>query len=261
MKTPIIYRPAGAAAEYATWGCNLYRGCSHGCTYCYNKRGIFSNSLGGETPEIMAKAGGSLDKALERFKRLLDKRYDTIVRDGGIFFSFTTDPMLLDTIAGTIMCVEYALKRGVPVQILTKATWWLDRSDVMELFYDHRNLVRVGYTLTGHDEMEPCAPPNEERIQSMQYLDDCNIPVFASIEPVIDFPSSLAMIMEIAGFCKDIRIGLLSPYSAKRYDWNECDRFIGKVNELASSRNIKVYYKDSIQRFYKENAQINPTNT
>ena len=30
-----IYEPKGAAREYAPLACNLYRGCVHGCKYCY----------------------------------------------------------------------------------------------------------------------------------------------------------------------------------------------------------------------------------
>ena len=32
---PIIYEPKGAAREYAPLAVNLYRGCLHGCAYCY----------------------------------------------------------------------------------------------------------------------------------------------------------------------------------------------------------------------------------
>ena len=35
MDMEIIYRPSGAAAEYAELACNLYRGCTFGCRYCY----------------------------------------------------------------------------------------------------------------------------------------------------------------------------------------------------------------------------------
>ena len=31
-----IYEPRGAAREYAPLACNLYRGCVHGCKYCYS---------------------------------------------------------------------------------------------------------------------------------------------------------------------------------------------------------------------------------
>ena len=31
----LIYEPAGRAREYAALACNVYRGCEHGCIYCY----------------------------------------------------------------------------------------------------------------------------------------------------------------------------------------------------------------------------------
>ena len=31
----IIYEPKGKALEYAPLACNLYKGCPHGCRYCY----------------------------------------------------------------------------------------------------------------------------------------------------------------------------------------------------------------------------------
>jgi hypothetical protein len=31
----IIYEPRGAAREYSPLAANLYRGCIHGCKYCY----------------------------------------------------------------------------------------------------------------------------------------------------------------------------------------------------------------------------------
>jgi len=32
---PIIYEPKGRAREYCKLAANLYRGCGHGCRYCY----------------------------------------------------------------------------------------------------------------------------------------------------------------------------------------------------------------------------------
>ena len=31
----IIYEPKGRAREYSPLAANLYRGCGHGCIYCY----------------------------------------------------------------------------------------------------------------------------------------------------------------------------------------------------------------------------------
>jgi DNA repair photolyase len=31
----VVYEPRGRAREYSGLACNLYRGCTHGCRYCY----------------------------------------------------------------------------------------------------------------------------------------------------------------------------------------------------------------------------------
>ena len=39
-----IYEPSGKAAEYSNWACNLYNGCPHSCTYCFNDHNIMAGS-------------------------------------------------------------------------------------------------------------------------------------------------------------------------------------------------------------------------
>jgi len=41
----VIYEPKGMALEYAPLACNLYRGCQHGCRYCYAPNCLFMSRV------------------------------------------------------------------------------------------------------------------------------------------------------------------------------------------------------------------------
>lgn len=253
IKGKAIYQPAGAAEEYSKWACNLYKGCDHNCTYCYCKHGPLAHALGGPHAVLKLTLGDERN-AVRIFRKELDKYRSQIIADGGLFFSFSSDPFLPQTAELSSKCIRYALDSGVPVYILTKAVHFAYRSWHIASMYAHRDLVHIGFTLTGHDEMEPGAPSTQERIEAIRHLhDDFELFVFASIEPVIDFKSSLDCITAIMPYVQEIRIGLLSPYSPRRYDWDECDRFISEVTDLSLKHGVKVQWKDSINRFYKEN--------
>ena len=252
IKGKAIYQPAGAAEEYSKWACNLYKGCDHNCSYCYCKHGPLAHALGG--PHAVLKPTlGNEQNAYRIFRQELDKYRTQIVADGGLFFSFSSDPFLKHTTELSLTCIEYALNQGVPVYILTKAVHWLYVDMYAGTIYARRDLVHIGFTLTGHDEMEPGAPSTQERIEAIRHLHEMQFSVFASIEPVIDFKSSLDCITAIMPYVNEVRIGLLSPYSPRRYDWDECDRFVSDVTDLSLKYGVKVQWKDSINRFYKEN--------
>lgn len=256
MKRPLahtaIYKPEGPAQEYAVWGCNLYKGCVHQCTYCYLRRGPMAKQLGGAVPEIEKKVGGTEEKAYRRFCMEVDAYHELFRADGGIFFSFSTDPMLRETYALTIKCAIYAMEHHVPVYILTKATWWVQNTEIIQQLFPYRYYLHIGFTLTGFDYMEPNAPKNSNRQAAMIMLESMNFKCWASMEPVIDFAMSLAIIETVKDVCREFRIGLLSPYSAKRYDWNECDRFMQHVEKLSNEYEFKVDWKESIKKFYRE---------
>lgn len=248
----VIYKPNGPAAEYSVWGCNIYKGCAHQCTYCYLHRGPMAQQMGGCVPEIEKKVGGTKEKAYQRFCKEVDAYQEQFIADGGIFFSFSTDPMLFATVEMTFRCALYALERDIPVFILTKAVHWTALDYVLGSFHPYRHLLHIGFTLTGHDELEPMAPKNILRIDAIRRLHEYGFQTFASIEPVIDFTSSLEMILQCADCCDEFRIGLLSPYSKNRYDWEQCDRFMQNVNRFAERGDFRVVWKESINKFYRE---------
>ena len=156
VKGALIYQPKGAAGEYAKWAINLYHGCSNGCTYCYNRRGVLSHVFG-DKPELAAPIVKLREKLLNMYMKdrgitareniypsaffwygifaaqrliladLAKIGEDKIRKDGGIFFSFTCDPFdsYLDNNNITKWMLQTLVTSQIPVTILTKNVDWL----------------------------------------------------------------------------------------------------------------------------------------
>ena len=157
VKGALIYQPQGAAGEYAKWAINLYHGCSNGCTYCYNRRGVLSHVFG-DKPELAAPIIKLREKLLNMYMKdrginareniyssavfihgvLAAQRLiladlakigeDKIRKDGGIFFSFTCDPFdsyLANNNNITQWMLHTLVTSQIPVTILTKNVDWL----------------------------------------------------------------------------------------------------------------------------------------
>jgi DNA repair photolyase len=108
----------------------------------------------------------------------------------------------------------------------------------------YKKFVAVGWTLTGHDELEPGASTNAERIDAMCKLYSAGFKTFASIEPVIDCDSSVKMMWETQTFCDLYKVGL---QSGKKYDKGELSDLMSDFNAKSylSGNHFKIYYKDS----------------
>lgn len=249
-----LYSPKGAAAEYAAVGCNLYTGCKHDCSYCYLKRGVLSHAMGGTEIKLKSCFKDDIDAGTV-FTRELEKHL-AYLQKVGIFFSFSTDPLITETRDLTKRCVFTANRNLVPVKMLTKNADFIDDDVFMSwlMLPDFRkDLVAFGFTLTGRDDMEPNASTNHERIETMRRLHDMGFMTFASIEPIIDFESSMDVMRESADCCDLYKIGLRSGVKKGYYEIGKCAFFIGQVTGLSESRGFKVYWKESVRKFVREN--------
>ena len=124
----------------------------------------------------------------------------------------------------------------------------------------YKKYVAFGFTLTGHDELEPNASTNAERIAAMKKLYDAGFKTWASIEPVIDFNSSEEMISKTRDFCDLYKIGLKSD---KKYNQWETKNFINHISSLVSPKRnkiIKIYFKDSLLKVAGINREDLPKN-
>ena len=217
---------------------------------CYLNRGVLSKALGTGTPELRSCFKNE-DEVVRKFEKELKSQKEQLITDGGVFFSFITDPCLPETIGLTRRCAIMAMVNGVPVTILTKMSYWALAESSKEMFATgaETGLLCVGFTLTGHDEMEPNADPTYARADAMRYLHEKGIKTFASIEPIIDFDNSLLMIEKTIDFCDLYRIGLRSGVKADYYSNDKLCFFIGQVEGLIELKhsNAKVYWKESVR--------------
>lgn len=249
-----IYNPQGKAGEYSEWACNFYTGCSNNCDYCYCKRGFMSR-VWSDKPQLK-KCFKSEADALVVYEKELKLNLEAL-RKSGLFFTFTSDPFVQENGAREthMTAILLALSYGVPVQVLTKRADFSNSPYYNKILDKYKDLIAFGFTLTGHDELEPGASTNQERIQAMKQLHQKGFRTFASIEPVIDFDSSLRMIKETVGFCDLYKIGLMSGVKTDYFDNEDLCNFISEVSNgipMDMPWNMgKVYWKESVRKCVK----------
>jgi DNA repair photolyase len=257
IKGKAIYTTKGAAREYGRVGCNFYTGCPHECAYCYLKRGAPSKQLGGNVVQLK-KCFKNEDDALEVFNKEVRKHID-VLRKTGVFFSFTTDPMIPETRWMTMAAIKEAVKLYIPVYILTKDASFVYEEylmDELDAMITRCHLIHFGFTLTGRDDMEPNASSNLERIKSMQILNKYYFPTWASIEPVIDWISAARMVGQSLGCCDHYKIGLRSGVKKDYYDLADSCIYLDVMTRMITDAGKTVYLKESarafLRRCYKE---------
>lgn len=289
VKGALIYQPQGAAGEYAKWAINLYNGCYNGCTYCYNRRGVLSHIFG-DKPKLAAPIVKSRDRQINYFlKRKKLTAHDPIpdvaienctnvaicsliysdtrnigifrlIEDGGVFMSFTCDPLDTDENVQhyTFVAAQKLLGYGIPVTLLTKNVAWL-KEDSWKLLLEeypkliccqnHHALLTIGFTITGKDKLEPNAPSTEKRIEVLRKLhDEYKIKTFVSLEPITSIHTASEVIKKTYQITDEIRIGAQSPIKKDRYDPNEFFGFITAVKFLARDLPCCFMVKDSMYK-------------
>lgn len=168
------------------WTTNPYRGCEHGCIYCYarpdHERLGFSCGLDFET-KIIAKFDAP--QLLRRELAHPKWKGETIVLSG------VTDPYqpVERRLRITRGCLEVMAECRQCVGLVSKSRLVLRDLDLLCELARH-NAVRVGLSVTTLDnslasKMEPRASSPNERLEALAALRDAGIPTFAMIAPVI----------------------------------------------------------------------------
>lgn len=168
------------------WSVNPYRGCFHGCAYCYARP---------THPYLGFGAGTDFDRQIvvkvnivERLRAALGKKS---WRGDLIAFSGNTDcyQPLEAHYELTRKCLEVCAEHSTPVSIITKGK--LVRRDVDVLQHLQRKAgCRVALSIPFGDDffaraIEPFASPPSKRFETLRILSDAGIETSVAVAPII----------------------------------------------------------------------------
>ena len=253
----IIYAPNGQAGEYAKLATNPFRGCGHGCVYCY-------------VPAVIKMARVDFDAGAMPKLNFLDrlvadaKKYQAHGITEQVMLSFTTDPYNHDDVKdGLTRKVLKALHRhGLGFCTLTKGGARALRD--IDLFDPKRDAFASTLTTLHPDqsrEWEPNAALPADRMATLKKFHDAGVFTWVSFEPVYDTEMTIALIKETAPYVDLFKIGRINYHRITReIDWRKfLESVLKAVNALKKNHYIKLDLQPYLPRGYKNPRYIRQT--
>ncbi|MEX2528811.1 MAG: PA0069 family radical SAM protein [Gemmatimonadota bacterium] len=232
------------------WSVNPYRGCAHGCIYCYARPSHeyldFSAGLDFESRIIVKE-----DAPFLLQKALASPRW----RPAPVVMSGVTDPYQPGEVRLRITrkCLEVMEACGQPVALITKSRRVVRDVDLLASLAA-RGAAHVTLSITTLDRrlqraLEPRASPPEHRLAAIRTLTAAGIPVAVNVAPVIpgltdhEIPSILKAARE-AGASAAGMILLRLPWGVKDLfqEWLEsyvpdrAERVLNRIRETRAGR-------------------------
>jgi DNA repair photolyase len=241
-----IYAPAGQAGEYAPLAANPYRGCGHGCAYCY-------------VPLVTKQDRKEFDAgAVSRADYLTKLRRDAIkYRDAGItaqvMFSFTTDVYNQNNTELTRPSLIIIREHGLAFCVLTKG----GTRALRDLDLYRRDRDAFACTLTSLDDRfslkwERNAALPGDRITALKAFHDRGIFTWVSLEPTLDCNASLEVVKATHAMVDLYKVGRANYLKeiTKTTDWRDYTlRMIDVLNRFGA----RHYIKRDLQPFLPAN--------
>ena len=247
----VVYKPKGRALEYAHLACNLYMGCTHGCTYCYAPGCVRQTSDAWHVDAVVRKdVVESFTKDAEWLSKNLpddDKRR--------VLFCFLSDPYqpLESRHHITRRCLEIAKKHGIKVDVLTKGTYARVSKDFNLM---HEAGVHLGVTLSfisdkKRKEWEPNASTVSDRLKILKAAHELGIYTWVSMEPVISPEEALAVIDKAHEFVNFWKVGKLNHNKEveNAVDWH---KFYVDVRSKLKKYEADFYIKKDLRAFARK---------
>lgn len=242
-----IYAPRGQAGEYAPLATNPYRGCGHGCAYCY-------------VPRVLRMDRKEFDAgAIPRpnFLRQLERdaaKYKLLGITEQVMLSFTTDPYHPGDTSLTRDTLEILEAYGLGICTLTKGGHRAMRD--IDLFRPERDAFAS--TLTSLDpafsrKWERNATEPADRIATLFAFHAKGIYTWVSLEPVLDTAATIEIIRQTHRFVDLYKCGRVNYLGlTQTIDWKQFTADVLRVLEEVGAR---YYIKHDLQPFLPKGLQ------
>jgi DNA repair photolyase len=234
-----IYAPKGQAGEYAPLATNPFRGCGHGCAYCY-------------VPKVLVMDRAEFDAGAvlrpNYFAGLLKDaaKYKLLGSSAQVMLSFTTDPYAPDDTETrhTSRVLQILATHGLGFCTLTKGGKRALRD--IDLFRPQHDAFAS--TLTSLDDAfslkwERNAALPQDRIATLRTFHERGIFTWVSLEPTLDIESSLSIVDATYEFVDLYKVGRANyvPTITGKTDWRGYTlRMIDKLRRLGKAHYIKL---------------------
>jgi len=236
---PVIYVPSGKALEYAPYAANLYRGCSHGCKYCYapacqyrKPEDFFANPSA--RPDVLRQIEADA------------KKMNT---SGPVLLCFTCDPYqpLDESIGLTRKAIIVLKKYGKNVNVLTKGGMRASRDFDLLGTGDAFASTLTFVSPLKSKEWEPLAALPHERLLAIKEAKKRGIPTWVSLEPVIDPEETIELVKMTLQDVDLYKVGILNHHElTKTIEWAS---FGKKIISLLESHGKKYYIKKDLRKY------------
>lgn len=241
----VIYRPAGNAGEYAPLATNPYKGCGHGCAYCYVPLATHQDrptfNMGAVPRE------GYLDRLARDVDRYRKAGICNSHPAEQVFITFSSDPFHQGDLTMTRRTISLLLAGGMAFCTLSKGG--MRAMPFMSLYRQRRDAYAA--SLTALDDYfsrkwEPNAALPYDRITALKLFHEAGIFTWVSIEPTLSVKQSLEIVRVTHGFVDHYKIGKAN-YLKKVSDGIDWRDYTLRMVDLCQHLGVSHYIKADLQ--------------
>lgn len=240
----IIYKPTGPALEYASLALNIYKGCEHGCRYCFGP-----SALKMKRDNYYADANPK-QEIIDRVRK--DAEYLAgINNEKEILLSFIGDPYQPYEMKHRLIrkLIEVLIEYNQPFTILTKGGMRAYRDFKLLKTYPK---ARFGTSISfinqeDADYWEPQAEPLYYRAMAIQEARYQGIKTWVSLEPVIIPKQAIEIIKILHPFVDHWKVGKIN-HMKKIEDQHDWKAFREEARDILDSVGADYYLKKSLTK-------------